>query len=458
MDDSVSRFWDKYIIKSRCYGVSEPIVRWYVIRAEDYIRAFKNHRLKSHTASMLSDYLQEIGGNENLLDWQFRQVVASLKILFVDMVSTDWAASFPWDDWDALAHKLPKNHATVARSYSQNDSNVTFSDYPSQHKIKELFADVIERVAVEIRLRQYSIRTEQSYIHWLCRFISFNSFAHPNTLEASDVTRYLEYLAVIRKVSASTQNQALNAIAFVYKKVLQIDIGNFSEFVRSKKPKNLPVVLAREEVKALIGEIKHDVYKLMASLMYGCGMRLMECVRLRVLDIDFGYKQIFIRAGKGGKDRVVPLPVKLVGEIRVQMDKVAAFHIQDMGDGVAGVYLPDALARKYPNACKELKWQYLFPAIRPAEDPRTLVRRRHHLHERSVQKNIKQASINAQIMKRVTSHTLRHSFATHLLESGYDIRTVQELLGHADVSTTMIYTHVLNKPGVSVNSPLDSLL
>jgi len=457
MDNSVARFWDKYIIKSESYGVNKAVVRWYVIRAEDYIRAYKNHRLKSHTASMLSDYLQEIGGNENLLDWQFRQVVSSLKILFVDMVITDWASTFPWDDWDALALKLPKDHATVARSYSSNDSQVTFSDYPSQHKIKELFPDVIERVIAEVRLRQYSIRTEQSYIHWLCRFISFNSFSHPNALDAGDIMRYLEYLVVIRKVSSSTQNQALNAIAFLYKKALQIDVGDFSEFVRSKKPKHLPVVLAREEVKALIGEINHDVYKLMASLMYGCGMRLMECVRLRVLDIDFAYKQIFIRAGKGRKDRVVPLPLKLIDNIKVQIDKVEIFHKQDLSDGLGGVYMPDALSRKYPNACKELKWQYLFPSIRPAEDPRTLIRRRHHLHERSVQKNIKQASVNAQIMKRVTSHTLRHSFATHLLESGYDIRTVQELLGHADVSTTMIYTHVLNKPGVSVNSPLDNL-
>ena len=244
---------------------------------------------------------------------------------------------------------------------------------------------------------------------------------------------------------------------FLYKKVLKIELDDFSDFTRAKKPKRLPVVLSRSEVSILIDAINHDVYKLAASLMYGCGMRLMECIRLRVLDIDFDYKQIIIREAKGKKDRVVPLPGRLVADTKAQINRVTSLHQQDLAEGYGEVYMPDALARKYRSAPKELKWQYLFPAIRTSTDPRSLKTRRHHMHERNIQKSIKLASTRANLMKKVTSHTLRHSFATHLLEAGYDIRTVQELLGHSDVSTTMIYTHVLNKPGVSVNSPFDTL-
>ena len=459
MSNSISRFWDKYIEKSKSYGIKDHVVRWYVIRVESYIDAHPKLKLKSHTADTLAVYLQRIGGEEQLHDWQYKQLVFSLKVLFVDIVKSLWAADFPWDEWEAMAESLPKNHATTARSYTRDmESHSIGKDACLTKEIKALFPEVFERLIAEIRVRQYSIRTEQVYEAWVVRFIVFNNKVNPLDLTSTHIMHYLEFLAVKRGVSASTQNQALNALVFLYKKSLQIELENIGDFVRATKPRNLPVVLTRDEVSRLVHAIDHEVYCLIACLMYGCGMRLLECVRLRLLDIDYAYKLIIIRDAKGKKDRVVPFPLKLMKRVKAQSSKVEQLHKEDLQQGYGEVYLPDALARKYKSAAKELKWQYLFPAIRPSTDPRSLKTRRHHLHERGVQKSIKRASTKENIMKKVSSHSLRHSFATHLLESGSDIRTVQELLGHADVSTTMIYTHVLNKPGVSVSSPFDTLL
>jgi integron integrase len=276
----------------------------------------------------------------------------------------------------------------------------------------------------------------------------------PERLGAKEVVAFLEYLAVKRNVSASTQSIALTSLVFFYDQVLKHPLGDLGGFVRAKRPKRLPVVLTKDEVSQLLGELK-GCYALMGSLLYGTGMRLMECLHLRVQDIDFGYGIIVVRSGKGDKDRRVPLPQKLCELLRQQIVTAQEFHEIDLIKGFGEVYMPHALARKYPNAAKELKWQYVFPSSRLSVDPRSGMTRRHHLHENSLQKAIKDAAKASLIYKRISSHTLRHSFATHLLENGYDIRTVQELLGHADVSTTMIYTHVLNKPGVAVRSPLD---
>jgi integron integrase len=262
---------------------------------------------------------------------------------------------------------------------------------------------------------------------------------------------------VNRRVSASTQNQALNALVFFYKHVLKNETIELGAFAHSKKPRRLPVVLTRDEVQRLFSMLNSPMARLMAGLLYGCGLRLMECVRLRILDVDFGYQRILIRNAKGGKDRIVPLPNRLNELLREQIKSVEQQHRQDLACGLGGVYLPDALSRKYPKAEKELMWQYLFPASRVSADPRSGTLRRHHIHENNLQKHMKHAATAAALNKRVNCHALRHSFATHLLESGYDIRTVQELLGHADVSTTMIYTHVLNKPGITVTSPFDVL-
>jgi len=271
---------------------------------------------------------------------------------------------------------------------------------------------------------------------------------------AGQVKAFLQALAVVGRVAASTQNQALNALVFFYDQVLEQPLGELGAFARAKRPQRLPVVLSRDEVMRLLTGL-HGMHATMGALLYGTGMRLMECVRLRVKDVDFGYGQIVVRDGKGQKDRVVPLPVRLVEPLRAHLEKMRGLHRDDLVLGAGAVFLPDALARKYPNAAREWGWQYVFPASRLAADPRDGTVRRHHLHETSLQKAVRAATRAAGIEKPVSCHALRHSFATHMLEGGYDIRTVQELLGHSDVKTTMIYTHVLNRGGLGVVSPLD---
>jgi integron integrase len=268
------------------------------------------------------------------------------------------------------------------------------------------------------------------------------------------VRTYLDYLAVEREVAASTQNQALNALVFFYGQVLRKPLGEMEEFARAKRPRRLPEVMTRDEVQRLLSKMD-GIPGLMAGLMYGSGIRLMECVRLRVKDIDFARHQIMVRDGKGQKDRVTMLPDRFAAALQEHLARVKAIHTQDLAQGNADVYIWPAMARKYPNAGKEWIWQYVFPAKGLSVDPRSGKVRRHHINENLVQNAVKEAAIQATINKRVSCHTLRHSFATHLLEAGYDIRTVQELLGHANVITTMIYTHVLNRPGLSVKSPAD---
>jgi integron integrase len=287
------------------------------------------------------------------------------------------------------------------------------------------------------------------------RFVLFSGFETMDDIQPDRIAAYLEHLAVKRNVAPSTQKQALNALVFMFRHVLKIPLEDHIDFARAKKPRRLPVVLSHGEIKCLLGGIDNELYHTMASLLYGAGLRLIECVRLRVCDVDFDYKQIMVRNGKGNKDRVVPLPDKLIAPLRQQLDKVTNLHDEDIQAGFGEVHLPYALALKYPNAAKELRWQYLFPSVKLSADPRTGKVMRHHIHENNLQKSIKRSADLSGLPKKVNCHALRHSFATHLLESGYDIRTVQELLGHADVSTTMIYTHVLNRGGRGVRSPLD---
>ena len=313
---------------------------------------------------------------------------------------------------------------------------------------------LLDLVRNEIRLRHYSLRTEKAYVDWITRFILFHNKRHPKDLGADHVSAYLTYLATRRNVAASTQNQALNALVFLYKQVLNIELDDLDQIVRAKKPKKLPVVLSREEITRLLSGLTGSHW-LMGALLYGSGLRLMECLRLRVKDVDFDYNQILIRSGKGNKDRRSMLPQKVIEPLKRQIEYVYQLHLHDLENGYGEVYLPDALARKYPQAGKEKGWQYLFPAERISHDPRSGAWRRHHLHETVLQGKVKKAVRTAGIQKAASCHSLRHSFATHLLEDGYDIRTVQELLGHADIRTTMIYTHVLNRGGQGVLSPLD---
>lgn len=316
---------------------------------------------------------------------------------------------------------------------------------------------LLDQVRNEIRLRHYSIRTEQAYLGWIKRFILFHSKRHPREMSAGEVTAFLTHLAVDGKVSASTQNQALNAVLFLYRDVLKITLPWLDGVQRVKKPMRLPVVLTRDEVKALLSGLDGTRW-LIVSLIYGSGLRLTEALRLRVKDLDFHYQQLIIRDAKGQKDRVTTLPQSLVETLRNHLLRVQRLHRQDLDEGFGMVYLPDALARKYPKADREWAWQFVFPSANRSRDPRSRIVRRHHVHESAIQKAVKNAVRKAGIVKLASVHTLRHSFATHLLEDGYDIRTVQELLGHSDVSTTMIYTHVLQKGGKAALSPLDRIM
>ncbi len=313
---------------------------------------------------------------------------------------------------------------------------------------------LLDQVRDAIRLKHYSIRTEQTYVDWIKRFILFHRKRHPQEMAETEVTQFLTHLARDGHVAASTQNQALSALLFLYKEVLKQEIGWLQRVERAKRPTRLPVVLTRDEVHKIFSHLR-GTNRLMAGLLYGSGLRLMECVRLRVKDVDLGYLRITVRDGKGGKDRITMLPVNLAKSLERHLQKIKVQHEQDLEDGVGEVYLPNALERKYPNASREWIWQYVFPSTRLSVDPRSGSRRRHHVEESSLQLAMKMAVRASHIEKPATCHALRHSFATHLLENGYDIRTIQELLGHRDVSTTMIYTHVLNRPGVGVKSPLD---
>ena len=305
-----------------------------------------------------------------------------------------------------------------------------------------------------MRLKHYSIRTEQAYADWIKRFILFHDKRHPQDMGRAEVEAFLTHLAVDQQVAASTQNQALCALEFLYREVLHQELDGPLTLVRAKKPKRLPTVLTKEETRRVIG-LMSGAHQLMAKLLYGSGLRLMECVRLRVQDIDFAQHQIIVRDGKGGKDRITMLPDAVVPLLRDHLQHVKLIHESDLAHGYGSVYLPYALERKYPNASKEWPWQYVFPSNRLSVDPRSGLKRRHHIDENTLQKAVRQATLLAGIHKQVSCHTFRHSFATHLLESSYDIRTVQELLGHKDVATTMIYTHVLKQGGLAVKSPLD---
>jgi len=314
---------------------------------------------------------------------------------------------------------------------------------------------LLELCRERCRVKHYSLRTEEAYLGWVRRFIFFHNKKHPIEMGGPEVESFLTHLAVKGHVSPSTQNQALSALLFLYREVLHLQLEWMENVVRAKQAIRLPVVLTVEQVNSVLARLDGREW-LMASLLYGTGMRLMECVRLRVKDVSFEKNEIVVRDGKGGKDRRTMLPASLCDPMRTQLEKVKELHREDTDESWDGVFLPDALARKYPNANKQMAWQYVFPATRRARDPRDGQIRRHHIDEKVLQRAVSKAAQAAGIDKPVSCHTLRHCFATHLIEAGYDIRTVQELLGHKDVATTQIYTHVLNKGGRGVKSPLDN--
>lgn len=460
------RFWQSFAENAQKNGVKRPAVRWHVRHAESYLKAFPDKRLVQHTGADVAGYLQEQGRLGRMEDWQFVQMVDAVENL-LRTARAPVAAEVDWAFWRDSARSLGRDHPTIAREAmpaSGGEAPVSGSRFKDKRNarsaldaVRDAHGPVLERMLAEIRRRNYSIRTEQAYESWVCRFVLFCGNQDPAEIDVVRIRAFLEDLAVSGNVSASTQNQALNALAFLFKQVLGRSLDGLGDFTRAKRPKLLPVVLERSEVARLLQGIEGTQH-LMAGLLYGTGMRLMECVRLRVQDVDFAYRQIVIRDGKGQQSRVVPLQQRLNAPLREHLLGVKALHVQDLAQGYGEVFLPDALARKWPNAPKEWIWQYVFPSGRLSVDPRSGKTRRHHLHENGLQKAVKAAAQRAGIPKKVNCHCLRHSFATHLLQAGYDIRTVQELLGHKDAATTMIYTHVMNRPGVvPVRSPADVL-
>jgi integron integrase len=344
-------------------------------------------------------------------------------------------------------------HTPINRTLAVIDGGLNFnaSVQPPTQKPK-----LLDQVRQAIRTRHYSYRTEKAYVHWIKRFVFFHNKRHPAEMGEAEIGWFLSSLATDSHVSASTQNQALNALLFLYREILKKDIGYVNGVVRAKRPHRLPVVLTRQEIRSILGLLNGSDW-LMAMLLYGAGLRLMECLRLRVKDVDFTSNQIVVRAGKGDKDRRTMLPAAVKEPLTKYLEAIKRLHQRDIERGLGRVTLPNALERKYPNAGKEWGWQWLFPATSHFTDKVTGEKRRHHLHESVLQKAVKEAVRKSGVSKPASPHTFRHSFATHLLEDGYDIRTVQELLGHRDVSTTMIYTHVLNRGGKGVFSPADRL-
>ncbi|MGE4489399.1 MAG: integron integrase, partial [Kiritimatiellales bacterium] len=398
----------------------------------------------------VDQYLGVLGRSDSFEDWQVAQVIRALRILLVDVVHLDWAVSYDWDGRLAACDDLEPEHPTLAGEVPLHRD----VKGPAACTLTPMAQAQLERIKEVIRTRAMSIRTEQAYVEWARRFALYCGGNFPEGPEK--VREFLEYLALVRGVAPSTQAQALNALVFLYGQVLKVELGDLGEYRRPARKRRLPVVLSPGEVQRLLASMSGR-NQLMASLLYGAGMRLMECVRLRVQQIDFENGYILVVDGKGGKDRRVPLPEKVIPELKAHLEGVKAQHAADLEAGFGEVFLPDSLARKYPNAAREWIWQYVFPAARNSTDPRSGKRMRHHINQKNLQKLVKSSAIQAGLTKRVTCHTLRHSFATHLLAAGTDIRTVQELLGHADVSTTMIYTHVLNRPGLVARSPLDML-
>ncbi len=389
--------------------------------------------------------------DEGVEGWKVMQADEALRVLYQAVYPQPWAE--PWSvvvpEITATERPLVRPALSEAHAMRQWEGRRDDGDLPAR------YAGFIEEVRQVARTRHYSYRTEQTYADWVKRFLVFTLPETREALGPEEVARYLDYLAAGRRVSGATQNQAFNALLLLYREVLKREFGNLVGVRRAEQRRRIPVVLTREEMQALLREVPEG-WRLPVELLYGSGLRLLECVRLRVQDVDLSRLLLTVRGGKGGKDRVVPLAVSAAAAMPAHLERVRELHHQDLAQGLGEAALPESARIKYASRAKDWSWQFVFPSSRISGDPRAGGKlRRHHVHEIALQKVVRAAAPKADLAKPVTPHTLRHSFATHLLESGADIRTVQELLGHADVSTTMIYTHVLNRPGLVVRSPLD---
>jgi integron integrase len=431
MADTVSSsFWTDYSATLQKLRVPESKSKFYVVWVKKFERFLDGLTFEQASPDIVRAFLDDLKNDGRTEDWQVEQAREALRVLY-------------------------RSHLKINLYQSGFRAKEKFKDsIIDPGHLQELHSGLIKMVESETRIRHYSIRTEEAYINWIKRFLSFHNLKDPARLDGQDIRKYLDFLAGERNVAAATQNLALNAIVFLYSQVLKVVPGEIGDYTRAKKTIHVPTVLTKGEIERLLAKLD-GVYRTMAGLMWGSGLRVMECVRLRVQDIDFEMHQITVRDGKGAKDRVTMLPERFAGGLREQLVKARELFDEDRSHKTGGVFMWPAIERRFPNAAREWIWHWVFPSNRLSVDPRSRAVRRHHLDPNVLQRHIKDAAFSAGIMKRVSCHTLRHTFATQLLLNGADIRTVQELLGHSDVSTTMIYTHVLNRPGVVAKSPAD---
>ena len=429
MDRQMSALADFETFLSKLGALPEDKIKFYLHWVRRFLK-FCNYQFDNIDTQHVSQYLDSLDGDEKIADWQVRQA-ADAVILYVE--------------------KYPKRPLQPITSLAR-DSQAKSVD----QKGSLLWQQTLDETRTVIRLRHYSLSTEKTYLGWLGRFKIYMNDREPHLLEANDMKKYLTHLALHGRVSASTQNQAFNALLFLYRHILHVEMDDFTSVARAKRKMNLPVVLSRDEVKKILSSLDGP-HLLMAQLMYGCGLRLMECLRLRIKDVDFENDLLMVRSGKGQKDRSLMIPGKIREELAKHVASVKEIHEQDVKMGYGEVSLPDALEKKYPNAPREWGWQWLFPAEKLSVDPRSGKVMRWHIHPSAIQRAVKEAVMKTGLPKKASCHTLRHSFATHLLEAGHNIRMIQELLGHKHVNTTMIYTHVIRKKPSEIKSPLDGL-
>lgn len=425
-----SSFWLSYKHCLTDICIDPNHIRWYVIWCRQFAKFIGRLPLENCRPEHVSAFLDSLRQNESIKDWQYNQARTALWHLFRDHLKISWAVA-------------DQRHANSPRTVRYDPPALS-----AAHR------ETLEKMRTTLVGRQYAKRTIGAYLDWAARFLSHYPHRQLADLDATAVKAYLTYLADKQNVAVNTQKQALNALVFLFQESEGRSLGDFSEFTRAKKPIKVPVVLTQDEASALLAAMKPP-FTLICQLLYGSGLRLLEAVRLRIMDVDFGRGQIIVRDGKGRKDRATMLPERCRDALELRIAETRRIHAEDLRKNHGEVWLPNALSRKYPDAASDWRWQYVFPATRLSVDPETGTLRRHHFDESAIQRAVRETAQKIELNKAVTPHTLRHSFATHLLESGYDIRTVQELLGHADVATTMIYTHVLNKGGLGVKSPVD---
>jgi len=429
MDRKLGFLGDFRTFLSQLKTIPENKREFYVYWVRRFLKSC-NYQLENINTERVSQYLDALAADEKIADWQVKQA-ADAVILYVEQY-------------------LKKPLQQITSSVKEPGSN------SASQKGSLSWGHILEEAKNLIRLRHYSLSTEKTYLGWIARFKTYLRDGEPHLLEANDVKKYLTHLALHDRVSASTQNQAFNALLFLFRHILHVEMDDLTSVARAKRKINLPVVLSRDEVKKLFSFLDGP-YLLMAQLMYGCGLRLTECLRLRIKDVDFENDLLMVRSGKGEKDRALMIPEKIKEDLVKHVASVKEIHDRDVEIGYGEVSLPDALEKKYPSAPKEWGWQWIFPVQKLSIDPRTGMVMRWHIHPAAIQRAVKEAVVEASLPKKASCHTLRHSFATHLLEAGHNIRTIEELLGHKHVNTTMIYTHVIRKKPSEIRSPLDGL-